>query len=147
MGNSPSNTVRTMEHTASKLKNCFNIERIVVGSCDFIKTEGEYDNNIKVGILGNGDPENPLSNQAIKIGNSEPYRLVSFIESPDQLVYKFEKNVNFTLMKRRGSVVFHLETPELNVTKEVDPRITKLYKTIDMGSLEIDKIEKIYKME
>lgn len=130
-----------------RMKNCFNIERIIVGSCDFIETKSDIDKNIRVGVLGHDDPENPLSNQALKIGDSEPYRLKAFVENKDQLIYTFEKDVNLTVMKRRGSIVFHLKTPDLDVTKEVDPAITRMYKTIDMASDEIDKIGKFYKMQ
>lgn len=140
-----------MGNTATKIppsvpKVCFTIERVVAGNCNFLANHTEQ--NIRVGIVPtkNDDP-NPLARQAIKIGDSDPYRLKSFDEGVDTITYHFEKNVDLTLMKRRGSVTFRLKTPDLDITEEVDPRIAKGYKTIDMAAEELDKIQKIYRME
>jgi hypothetical protein len=120
----------------------FLIERVIVGHCDFIK---DTETNIRIGVVGGkDDSQNPLSHQAICIGDSELYRLKSFLESQDQLKYTFEKDVSLTLMKSNASVLYNLKTSELDITREVDPIVLKFFKPIGMGTDELDKIGKLY---
>ena len=132
---------------SSPLKECLLIERIVASQCDYLKPN-RFEDTIRVGVIGRGtDPNNPLSHQAIRIGDSEAYRLQSVQEGADTLHYTFDKNVSLTLMKRKNSVVYHLKTPEYDVTREVNPAIAKFYKPIGLDCEELDKIQKIYRLE
>jgi hypothetical protein len=56
-------------------------------------------------------------------------------------MYAFEKNVHLTIMKRRGSVLYNLKTDELDITREIDEPIRKMFKTMDLDSQELDKIK------
>ena len=128
--------------TVKMAKDQFKMERILAGNCDFLPECKDADRNIRVGIISNkDDPLNPLGRQAIKIGNSDAFRLHSFTTTPEQITYVFDKNVQLSIMKRRDSVVYNLKTPELDITREIDPTIRRLFKTIDMDSAEIDKIK------
>ena len=147
-------TVYTMGNTSSAsasvtptMKNAFRIERLVVGLCDFLP-ETLHDRNIRVGLVPNPNVQNPLGHQAIKIGETGPYRLQAFTETSTSLHYNFEENVSFTLMKRRESIVYQLKTPDMDITREVDPVVQRMYKTIGMGdtSQELDKIQTLYRM-
>lgn len=146
MGNSASTASSAVKPFESKLNQCLNIERIIAAECDFLKPN-IFGDTIRVGVIGNSDPQNPLSHQAIRLGDSDAYRLQSFTQTPDALSYKFEKDVNLTLMKRRDSIIYNLKTPELDVTREINPSITKMFKTISVASDELDKIHELFKMQ
>ena len=144
MGNRASRaTIEELETLSKKIvKDQFKIERILAGNCDFLPETADADRNIRVGITSNkDDPLNPLGRQAIKIGNSDAFRLHSFTATPEQITYVFDKNVQLSIMKRRDSVVYSLKTPELDITREIDPTIRRLFKTIDMDSAEIDRMK------
>lgn len=143
MGNSASNVVKPIE---SSLKHCLKIERLIAAECDFLPAN-RFEDNIRVGVIGNSDPANPLSHQAIRFGDSDAYRLQSFINTPDTLTYNFEQGVNLTLMKRRESILYNLKTPEFDVTREINPAIVRMYKSIGMASDELDKIGDLFKMK
>lgn len=146
MGSSSSKPSPEIVKYESPLKECLRIERIIASECDFLP-ENTVENTIRVGVIGNSNPENPLSNQAIRLGNSEAYRLQSFQDGKESLTYTFEKGVSLTLMKRRDSIVYNLKTPEINVTREVYPGILKMYKPIGMVSDELDKMEQLFQMK
>jgi hypothetical protein len=129
----------------SPLKQCLRIERIIAAECDYLPPN-RLEDTIRVGVIGNSNPENPLSTQAIRLGDSDAYRLQSFQDGKDSLTYTFEKGVCLTLMKHRDSIVYHLKTPELDVTKEIHPSIVKMYKPIGLASEELDKMSKLFQM-
>jgi hypothetical protein len=143
MGNSVSTAVKPLE---APFKNCLQIERMIAAECDFLPANQSED-NIRVGVIGNSDPANPLSHQAIRFGDSDAYRLQSFTKGENTLIYKFEKNVNLTLMKRRDSILYNLKTPEFDVTREINPTIVRMYKSISMASDELDKIGELFQMK
>ena len=133
----------------------FIIDRLLAANCHFLP-ENANERTIRVGTIGSSrhvskigfeNQTNPLGNQGIRIGDSPIYEMKSFVELPNTLIYKFENDVQVTIFKSRGRTCIHLKTPELDETIEVDPRVTSFYKTIDMGADELDKIEKIYKMQ
>ena len=127
-------------------KNSLRIDRLIASGCDFLPPSIMGD-TIRIGVIGNSDPQNPLSHQAIRLGGSEAYRLQSFTKGQDTLSYTFEKGVNLTLMKRRDSIVYNLKTPDLDVTREIYPGIVKMYKPISMASDELDKIGELFQMK
>lgn len=144
MGNRASRTAieELNQMTVKMAKDQFKMERILAGNCDFLPETADKDRNIRVGIISNKDePLNPLGRQAIKIGNSDAFKLHSFTATPEQITYIFDKNVQLSIMKRRDSVVYNLKTPELDVTREIDPTIRRLFKTIDLDSAEIDRMK------
>lgn len=144
MGNRASrSTLEELNKMSAKLsKDQFKIERIIAGNCDFLAECKDADRNIRVGIVTNkDDPLNPLGRQAIKIGDSDPFRLHSFTATPEQITYIFDKNVQLSIMKRRDSVIYSLKTADLDITREIDPTIRRLFKTIDMDSAEIDRMK------
>jgi hypothetical protein len=144
MGSSSSKTFPAVPYE-SPLKHSLKIERILASGCDYLRPN-QLEDTIRVGVIGNSDPHNPLSNQAIRLGDSEAYRLESFQKGAYSLTYTFEKGVSLTLMKRRDSIVYNLKTPELDVTKEVYPGLVKMYKPIGMASDELDKIGELFKL-
>ena len=144
MGNRASRaTIEELNQMTAKIVNDYmKIERLIAGNCDYLPEYPDADRNIRVGIISNKDePLNPLGRQAITIGNSDPFRLHSFSATPEQITYVFDKNVQLSIMKRRDSVLYNLKTPELDITREIDPTIRRLFKTIDMDSAEIDKMK------
>jgi hypothetical protein len=143
MGNAVSTSVKPLE---APFKNCLRLERLIAAECDFLPASRSED-NIRVGIIGNSDPENPLSHQAIRFGDSDAYRLQSFTKGENTLTYTFEKNVNLTLMKRRDSILYNLKTPEFDVTREINPTIVRMYKSIGMASDELDNIRDLFQMK
>ena len=143
MGSSSSKTFPAIQ---SPLKNCLKIERIIASGCDYL-APNSLEDTIRIGIVGSSDPLNPLSSQAIRLGDSETYRLQSFQDGTDSLTYNFEKGVSLTLMRRRDSILYNLKTPELNVTKEIYPGIVKMYKPISLASNELDKIGDFFQMK
>jgi hypothetical protein len=134
-------TIEEIQQVTKKIiNNPLKMERIIAGNCDFLPESQER--NIRIGIATNHeDPSNPLGRQVIKIGDQGPFRLHAFSSSPDQIMYAFEKNVHLTIMKRRGSVLYNLKTDELDITREIDEPIRKMFKTMDLDSQELDKIK------
>ena len=121
------------------------VERIIAANCDFLPSE---DNNILIGVVGiSRDETNPLAHQAIRIGNSDLYKLVNFQEGTSTLTYEFEKNVSLNIMRSKEKLIYNIQTPEIQITREVDPLLVKFYKPIGMASAEFDKIDKLYRME
>lgn len=143
MGSSSSKTVPVLE---ASLNQCLRIERMIASGCDYLPPN-RYEDTIRVGILAQKDPNNPMSGQAIRLGDSEAYRLQSLQEGTDSLHYTFEKGISLTLMKRRESIIYNLKTPDLDVTREIYPGIVKMYKPIGMASEELDKIGKLFQMQ
>jgi hypothetical protein len=148
MGSSASKTAPELRTVIqeSPMKHCLRIERIVAAQCDYLPPN-RLEDTIRVGVIGNTNPENPLSGQAIRIGDSEAYRLQSFQDGKDSLTYTFEKDVRLTVMKHRDSIVYNLKTPDLDVTKEINPSIVKMYKPIGMASEELDKMGQLFQMK
>lgn len=146
MGASVSKTVPiAIESYRSISEKCFLIDRLIAANCDFIKGT---DNCIRIGVNGyKGDDElNPLTNQGIRIGDSQIYKLKSFAEYNSGIDYKFENNVNLRLFKKdSGDLFYHLKTPEMDVTREIDPIVAKFYKKICMASDELDKLDGFFK--
>ena len=129
----------------SPLKDCLRIERVIASGCNYLRPN-RLEDTIRIGVIGNGDPQNPLSSQAIRLGDSEAYRLQSFQDGKDSLSYTFEKGVRLTLMRRRDSITYNLKTPELDVTRIIYPGLVKMYKPIGMASEELDKIGELFQM-
>ncbi len=128
----------------SPLNQCLKIERIIASECEYLPPN-QMEQTLRVGVLGGADPTNPLSNQAIRLGDSDAYRLQSFQSGTDSLTYTFEKGISLTLMKRRDSIVYNLKTPNLDVTKEIYPGLVKMYKPIGLASEELDKIGELFR--
>jgi len=121
----------------------FLVDRIIAANCDFLPSE---DNNILIGVTGKAKDEiNPLAHQVIRIGNSDLHKLINFKEGLGSVSYEFEKDVSLNIMRSEDKVIYNIKTPELQVTREVDPFLVKFYKPIGMASSELDKIEKIYR--
>jgi hypothetical protein len=135
-----------IEAIPSALQHCFKIERILASNCDYLPPN-RLEDTIRIGVIGRSNPDNPLSSQAIRLGDSEAYRLQSFQDGKDSLTYNFEKGVCLTLMKRRDSIVYNLKTPEFDVTKEMNPSIVRIYKPIGLASEELDKIGELFQMK
>ena len=144
MGSTPSKSASIA--AADIFENSLRIERVLASQCDFLPPN-RLEDTIRVGVLGQKDPTNPLSSQAIRLGDSEAYRLQSFQGTDTSLTYNFEKGVSLTLMKRRDSFVYNLKTPELDVTREIYPGLVKMYKPIGMASEELDKIGTLFQMK
>jgi hypothetical protein len=140
MGNTTSNRVHT-------IKNSFLIERLVAAECDFLPVSDAVERNINVGIIASTDSQNPMANQAIRIGDGPVYRLKNFVEGPQQLFYRFEEDVTLTLMKNPEGLMYNLKTPTVDVTREIDPLVAKFFKPIGMVSYELDKMGKLYRMQ
>lgn len=134
-------TIEEIQQVTKKMiNNSLKMERIIAGNCDFLPESQER--NIRIGIATNHeDPSNPLGRQVIKIGDQGPFRLHAFSSSPEQLTFAFEKNVHLTIMKRRGSVLYNIKTNDLDITREIDEPIRKMFKTMDLDSQELDKIK------
>lgn len=133
----------------------FIIDRLLAANCHFLP-ENAHERSIRVGTIGSSkhvsnigfeSKTNPLGNQGIRIGDSPIYEMKSFVELPNTLIYKFENDVEITVFKSRGKTCIHVKTPELDETIEIDPKVASFYKRIDMAADELDKIEKIYKMQ
>lgn len=149
MGSAVSTSVPAIQRLAtyeSPMKHCLKIERIIASGCDYLPPS-DMEDTIRVGVIGNADPTNPLSHQAIRLGGSPAYRLQSFQDGHDSLTYTFENDISLTLMKRRDSIVYNLKTPELDVTKEIYPGLVKMYKPIGMASEELDKMSGLFQMK
>jgi hypothetical protein len=138
MGNVNSNTVHPT-------KNHLLIDRLIAAECDFLPHSENTERNILVGIMASTGSENPMANQAIRIGGGPAYRLKRFVESPEQLLYMFEEDVTLTLMKNKESLMYNLKTPTFDETREVDPLVARFFKPIGMVSYELDKIGKLYR--
>mgnify|MGYP000275875188 CR=1 FL=1 len=124
-------------------RKSFLVDRIIAANCDFLPSE---DNNILIGVTGIAKDEiNPLAHQVIRIGNSDLHKLINFKEGLGSVTYEFEKDVSLNIMRSENKVIYNIKTPELQVTREVDPFLVKFYKPIGMASSELDKIEKIYR--
>ena len=50
-------------------------------------------------------------------------------------------------MRSKEKLIYNIQTPEIQITREVDPLLVKFYKPIGMASAELDKIDKLYRME
>jgi hypothetical protein len=156
MGNTASASTHHITATLEKTNaTYFIIERLLAANCHFLP-ENANERSIRVGTIGSSrhvsnigfkSQTNPLGNQGIRIGDSPIYEMKSFIELPNTLIYKFENDVQVTIFKSRGRTCIHLKTPDLDETIEVDPKVARFYKRIDMAADELDKIETIYKMQ
>lgn len=128
------------------LRNFFAIDRILDANCDYIKNTQHK--NVLIGIVP-GTPidnkENPLQYQGIRIGEGEIFRLKNFVKNDNSLTYEFENDVKLNLFKREMVICYNLQADDLNVTKCIDPIITKNFKDIGMNSKELDEISKFYK--
>jgi hypothetical protein len=134
-----------VQSEVSAPRKMLTVERIIAANCDFLPSE---DNNILIGVVGiSRDETNPLAHQAIRIGNSDLYKLVNFQEGTSTLTYEFEKNVSLNIMRSKEKLIYNIQTPEIQITREVDPLLVKFYKPIGMASAELDKIDKLYRME
>jgi hypothetical protein len=123
------------------------IERIIAANCDFLPDSYE-DKNILIGIIGTSkDEANPLAHQAIRLGTDEPCKLVNFQEGITTLTYEFENNISLNIMRREDKIIYNIQTPDIHITREVDPILIKFYKPIGMDSTELDKINKLYRMQ
>lgn len=138
MGNVNSNTVHPT-------KNHLLVDRLIAAECDFLPHSETTERNIRVGIMGSIDSQNPMENQAIRIGGGPAYRLKRFVESPEQLIYMFDQDVTLTLMKNNEALMYNLKTPTLDETRELDPLVVNFFKPIGMVSHELDKIGKLYR--
>ncbi len=109
-------------------------------------------NSINIGIIS-PIVTNPLSAQAIRIGNNGKIkRLQRFVETDDGLLYDFDNNTTLFLNKRDdGDIVISYIDNEANlsVNKIMEPQIREFFKPINFGDLsnEFDKIYDFVKLE
>lgn len=130
------NTTNEIKH---RYDNCFTIDRLIDSDCIDGKT-------LAIGVNGRDKPENMLSKQGIRLGqDGDIKRLVSFIKADNALVYNFEDNTRLTMTKndKTNKIMYSFETPGKTVVKEMDDRIVRMYKTIEMSSSELDKIAEL----
>lgn len=134
-----------VQSEVSKTRQKFMInERIIAANCDFLPES--TDNNIFIGITGTSrDETNPLAHQVIRLGNGDLHRLVKFQEGVTSLSYEFEKNVSLNIMRSEDKLIYNIQTPEIQITREIDPILVKFYKPIGMACSELDKIDKLYR--
>ncbi len=128
----------------SPLNNCLRIERILAAGCDYLPPN-RLEDTIRVGVIGSDQPQDTYSHQAIKIGDSKPYRLKQFRERSDSLEYTFEEDVQLTLIKQKDGFLYKLKTPQLDVQQPIYPGIVKMFKPIGMVSTELDQIAKFFR--
>jgi hypothetical protein len=99
---------------------------------------------ITVGIstkLESESTNNLYRRQCIKIGNDNKlYPLLSCSETPDNLCFKFEDNVDLNLMKKNNDIVYNIKTNNLNETNVMNNTVRNFYKSISFNSNELDKI-------
>lgn len=94
----------------------------IFSSQEFLKAYRIIDNEndgIFVGVIS-PKPENKLSGQAIRFGNSKLYRLEFFEKSDSNLIYKFEEGTELKFYKRADSeIIVSYSNPaqDLHVTK------------------------------
>lgn len=121
----------------------FIIERILASNMN-----GVEENNLVIGVTALLD--NPLGHQGLRIGNDPTiHRLRGFREGERSIHYDFQNDIKLNIFKRdNGDVIYNISSPAVNTTETVDPLICKFYKSIGMSmSNEIDRVEKIFKME
>jgi hypothetical protein len=119
-------------------------------SQEFLKSDRIIDNEndgIYVGVIS-PKPENELSGQAIRFGDSRLYRLEFFEKSDSNLTYKFESGSELKFYKRPNSeIIVSYSNPDqdLNVTKTWAHK--DFWKNPSWGSLstELDEIGKFIK--
>jgi hypothetical protein len=129
-----------MTETNRKIKNCFLIDRLIDPNCNGME--------VYIGVNGNVNPNNILSNQGIRIGKyGEIKHLTSFIKVENGLLYTFEDNIKLTITKNdNNEIMYSLKAyDDMNVTKLMNPRMIKLFKSIGMSSNELDKINDFIK--
>lgn len=95
---------------------------------------------IYIGICGRNKTDNPLAHQCIRIGTKNPCSLVFFNHSNDNLKYEFEDNTILEFMKKDDKILYHIKTQNHNETHTLNETIRKTFKTISLGSDELDKI-------
>jgi hypothetical protein len=140
MGVGPSQEVKK----AGDVNQAFLVERTIVGQCDFLEDGG----SIRMGVSGRthiGDAKNPLSFQGLRIGNSPIMAMKDCIMSDTSVQYTFEGDTKLHVFRRGGDVVYNLKTPTLDVTRTIDPVVTRFFKNIGMQSREIDALEPVFK--
>ncbi len=129
-----------MAETNRKVKNCFLIDRLIDPNCNGME--------VYIGVNGHVNPNNILSNQGIRLGkHGEIKRLTSFIKVENGLLYTFEDNIKLAITKNdNNEIIYSLNAyDDLNVTKKMNPRMIKLFKSIGMSSNELDKINDFIK--
>ena len=130
-----------VKESERRYSNCFTIDRLIDSNCD-----GEV---LSIGINGNNNPNNILSNQGIRLGQyGDIKRLISYIKTENGLVYNFEDNIRLTLTKKENNkILYTFEMPGKIVVKEMDDQVVMMYKTIGMSSTELDRIAELKKQE
>jgi hypothetical protein len=123
----------------------FTIDRTLDGDC--------LGKRLAVGVHTVADPDKPLSNQGIRLGDDGPIRRLLSMEKNDspltdrskKLAYTFEDDTHLTIQKfkdDRGLQLYYKD-PERSVLKKVDTWTLSLFKPISMNSAELDAIEQM----
>jgi hypothetical protein len=122
-----------MGYTVNDQK-CLKIERII-----------DSDFNIYIGIVAT-QPNNPLSAQAIRIGNDGKIkRLKKYIQSINSISYEFENDTILTLTKRNGDIIINIKESDTNkyYIKMMSDIIRTTFKPIKMSNCS-DEFDEIY---
>jgi hypothetical protein len=119
----------------------FTIDRTLDGDC--------LGKRLSVGVHTVADPEKPLSNQGIRLGDDGPIRRLLSMDQDQapakKLAYTFEDNTHLTIQKftdDRGLQLYYKD-PERSVLKKVDTWVLSQFKPISMNSAELDTIEQM----
>lgn len=98
---------------------------------------------LRIGVCktNNENSANPFGNQCLKIGKDLLFRLKTFSQNDNTLIYRFEHDVILTIGKRvDGTPYYNLKGEGYDITKPIQPLIGRIYKTIGMNSPELDKM-------
>jgi len=123
-----------------------NIRILMYDENDFLKCERiiDSDYNIYIGIV-NKQLNNPLSTQAIKIGNDGKIkRLKKYIQSANSISYEFENDTILTLTRMNTDILINIKESDTQkyYIKSMSNIIRNKYKPIKMlnSSNELDEI-------
>lgn len=133
----------------NSIKSIYNFQNHMSGKYFVIERQLVNDPiNIKFGVCGTaGNPSNPYKYQCIKIDNeSQPHSLLVFCETPNTLIFDFEDNIRLSLMKSNDKINYNIKTDNINITNELDDLHRKIIKSINLGSIELDKIVDFVKL-
>lgn len=114
--------------------NCFIIDRLIDADC-----AGKV---LSIGVSGNANPNNILSNQGIRWGqDGQIKRLVSCSKVDNGLIYEFEDNYRLILSKTdKNKIIYSFLTDNNINVKEIEDKILNYWKIISMNSSELDRI-------
>ena len=117
----------------------FTIDRTLDGDC--------FGKRLAVGVHNVSDPEKPLSNQGIRLGDDGTIRRLLSVETdiPKRLAYTFEEDTLLTIQKFKDEKEprLYYKDPERSVLKKMDTFVLARFKPISMKSEELDAIEQM----